>query len=176
MKKIIFLIAIAVLSFSAGLQAQTKIGYTNVELILNYMPETEAIEKQMETLEKKLAEALEVKQKYYQQKLQEYMQAEQTGKLTDAQKQAAAQGLQGLEAEIQQQLGAAQQKLFAKRMEMLKPLQDKMQNAIDQVAKEEGYEYILNQAVGQGIPSIIYGDESHDVTMKIANKLGLKVE
>ena len=176
MKRILTLGCLMLLLASAGLQAQTKIGYTNVELILAYMPETKNIEKELGTLESKIQEQLGVKQKYYQQKLSEFMEAKEKGILNEAQEQAAIQALQGLEGEIQQGLQLAEQKLMERRMETLKPLQDKMQGAIDNVAKEGGYTYILNQAVGSGIPSILYGKESDNVTEAIAKKLGISVE
>lgn len=169
----IFFVA-AIIGLAPRAQAQEKIGFTNIELILAYMPETEQIEKQLATMEKKITEQLEIKQKYYQQKLMEYMEKKQKGTLSESEEAAYIKELQKLEGEVQQGLQLAQQKLLQKRMELLKPIQDKMQNAIDQVAKEGGYTYILNQAVGSGIPSILYGAESMDVTEKIAGKLGIK--
>ncbi len=44
------------------------------------------------------------------------------------------------------------------------------------VAKEGGYTYVLNQAVGAGIPSILYGKESDNLTEAIAKRLGIAVE
>jgi outer membrane protein len=169
------------LALCAGgsLQAQPgeKIAFTNVELILAYMPETAAIDKQMETMEAKLSQSLEVKQKYYQQKMMDYVEREQKGPaMTETEKNAAVTELQKLEGEIQANVADAQQKLLAKRMELLGPVQAKMQKAIDEVAVEGGYTYILNQAVGSGIPSILYGDKELDVTTTIAKKLGIKIE
>jgi outer membrane protein len=174
MKKYIILLLIAVAA--QGLWAQ-KIGYTNVELILNYMPETKAIEKEISNIEAAIEKQLEVKQKYYQQKLIEFMEYKQSGKpLTPEMEKAAMTELQRLEGEIQKSLEEAEAKLFKRRMELLKPVQDKLQAAIDGVAKEGGYTYILNQAVGAGIPSILYGKESDNVTTQIAKKLGIAVE
>jgi outer membrane protein len=162
---------------SAWAQSGDKIGFTNIELLLAYLPETKTIDKQMQTMEKKLAESLEVKQKYAQQKMQNYMERMQgDNPLTESEQQAAAAELQKLEGEIQADVQKAQQKMMSKRMELLKPVQDKIQKAIDEVASEGGYTYILNQAVGQGIPSILYGDKNHDLTEKIAKKLGIDVE
>lgn len=158
-------------------QTVTKIGYTNVELILQYMPETKTIEAELSKLEKAISDALEVKQKYYQQKLIEFMEYKQSGKpLSPEMEKAATAELQRLEAEVQRGIQEAENRLMKRRMDLLKPVQDKMQGAIDAVAKEGGYTYILNQAVGAGIPSILYGKESDNVTALIAKKLGIAVE
>ena len=153
-----------------------KIGYTNVELILVYMPETQAMEKQLKTMEEKLLEQLEIKQKYYQTKLLEFMDARESGKYTDEQLQVAAKELEKLQAEVQEGLGKAEQALLQQRMKLLQPIQKKMQDAIDAVAQEKGYTYILNNAMGSGIPTILYGSETSDCTEAIAKKLGIETQ
>jgi outer membrane protein len=163
------------LGMTARAQAPTKVGYTNVELILTYMPETKLIEKELETMETKLGEQLQVKQKYYQQKMMEYMEAKEKNLITPEMDAIAVKELGRLEQEIQTGLQAAQEKLLMRRMAMLKPLQDKIQAAIDGVAKEGGYTYILNNSVGSGVPSILYGADGVDVTVAIAKKLGVEV-
>ena len=163
------------LGMTAFAQAPTKVGYTNVELILTYMPETKLIEKELETMETKLGEQLQVKQKYYQQKMMEYMEAKEKNLINAEMDAIAVKELGRLEQEIQTGLQAAQEKLLMRRMAMLKPLQDKIQAAIDGVAKEGGYTYILNNSVGSGVPSILYGAEGVDVTVAIAKKLGVEV-
>jgi outer membrane protein len=174
MKKYIFILLLAVLCQSAWSQ---KIGYTNVELILQYMPETKAIETELTKLEEAISKSLEVKQKYYQQKLTEFMEYKQSGKpITPEQEKLAMTELQKLEGEVQKGISDAEERLMKRRMDLLKPVQDKMQAAIDGVAKEGGYVYILNQAVGAGIPSILYGRESDNVTTLVAKKLGIAVE
>jgi outer membrane protein len=177
MKKYIFMLLLACLGQMALAQSVTKIGYTNVELILQYMPETKAIETELGKLEAAISKQLEVKQKYYQQKLTEFMEYKESGKpLTPEMEKAATTELQRLEGEIQKGIADAEEKMMRRRMDLLKPVQDKMQGAIDAVAKEGGYTYILNQAVGQGIPSILYGKESDNITTLIAKKLGIAVE
>ena len=161
--------------FGMVAMAQTKVGWTNVELILTYMPQTKLIEKELSTFEGKLGEQLQVKQKYYQQKMQEYMEAKEKGILTPEMDGIATKELQRLGGEVESGLQAAQEKLMMRRMTLLKPVQDGIQAAIDAIAKEGGFTYILNNSVGSGVPSILYGQESEDVTVRIAKKLGIEV-
>lgn len=174
MKKIIILmVLVAGVSLFGNAQ---KVGWTNVELLLAYLPETEAMEKQLASLEKSALEQLEIKQKYYQQKMLEYMELKNAGKLSDAMDQAAQTELTKLQGEIQEGVKLAELKLVEKRMELLKPIQEKMQKAIDDVAKEQGYTYVLNNAMGSGIPTILYGGDDNDLTKPIADKLGIETE
>lgn len=169
------LIVVFFLMLGFSVQAQTKVGFTNVELILTYMPETKLLEKELETMEKKLMEQLQVKQKYYQQKMLEYMEAKEKGLINAEMDAIAVKELGRLEEEVQVGIQSAQEKLLMRRMTLLKPVQDKIQAAIDGVAKEGSYTYILNNSVGSGVPSILYGLESEDVTVRIAKKLGIEV-
>jgi outer membrane protein len=176
-KKYILFVLLGLVALAGKSQGALKIGYTNVELILQYMPETKSIETELGKLEDMISKALEVKQKYYQQKMIEFMEYKQSGKpITPEMEKAAMTELQKLEAEIQKGLAEAEERMLKRRMELLKPVQDKLQGAIDAVAKEGGYTYILNQAVGAGLPSILYGKESDNVTTLIAKKLGIAVE
>ena len=176
MKKFTWILFLMAITAFGSVQAQTKIGYTNVELILAYMPETKAMEKTLADLEKRIGEQLEVKQKYYQQKTLEFVEAQQSGQYTESQMQVAATELGKLEKEVQEAVQLAQQQLLKKRMEMLNPIQAKMQKAIDDVAKEGGFTYVLNNAMGSGIPSILFGEDSTDLTEAIAKKLGINTE
>ena len=59
--------------------SQSKIGYTNIELVMAYMPESKSIEQQLQTYQKKLAEKLKVKDDYVKQKYQEHMEKKERG-------------------------------------------------------------------------------------------------
>jgi len=171
--KLLFAVLLTAMCLSAS--AQTKVGWTNIELVMTYMPETKLLEKELEAMEAKLGEQLQIKQKYYQQKLLEYMEAKEAGKITPEIDEIAVKELTRLQEEIQGGLKSAEDKLIMRRITLLKPLQDKIQAAIDAVAKEGGYTYILNNSVGSGVPSILYGAEGQDVTVAIAKKLGITV-
>lgn len=173
MKKLSLILVLLTIGFFAA-KAQTKIGYTNVELILVYMPETQQMEQKLGAMEKKIQEQLQIKQQYYQQKAMEFLEAQESGTVPDAQMQVAQKELAKLQMEVQKGLQMAEQQLMKKRMELLTPIQNKMQIAIDAVATENGYTYILNNAMGSGIPTILHGNASKDCTEQIAAKLGIK--
>ena len=59
-----------------------------------------------------------------------------------------------------------------KKSQLLSPILNKIQAAIDAVAEENGYTYILNQTSGS---NILYGVKQYDVTDKIAAKLGIEI-
>ncbi|TNF24884.1 MAG: OmpH family outer membrane protein [Deltaproteobacteria bacterium] len=156
--------------------AEPKVGYTNVEALLGYLPESKAMQQQLEVLEKKLLERLQIKERYYQSKLQTYAEMEREQRWPSQEAKAALEReLEKLQKELQDGLKAAEETLARRRRELLAPIQAKFQAAVDAVAVEGGYTYILNQAGGNGVPSILYGVESADVTVAILKKLGIRV-
>ena len=60
-------------------------------------------------------------------------------------------------------------KLDAKRQELFEPINAKVQAAIDAVASENGFTYILD--LGSG--SVLFSKPANDLTTLVLNKLGL---
>lgn len=154
---------------------QVKIGYTNIELILNYMPEMRSVDQGLQTFQKKLAEKLKVKEDYATQKLQEYQELAQANRLSPADKETREKELMKLDQELQKEAGEAEFDLMAKRQELMGPVLEKLQKAIDDVAEGEGYTVILNQTTSAGVSTILYGPEEDDVTERVMTKLGIDI-
>lgn len=172
-------LALAALLFLCGLSApalaQVKIGYTNVELILAYMPESRAVEKGLQTFEQKLATKLKAQEGFAQGKLAEYQDLEARGKLTPEQRAERERELQKLDEELKKAGADAEYELATKRQQLLDPVLQKLQNAIDEVAKAGGYTLVLNQTTSAGVSTILYGPPEDDLTERILTKLGIPV-
>ena len=63
----------------------------------------------------------------------------------------------------------AQESLAKKENEILKPIIDKAKKAINDVAKEKGYDYILDTGLGM----VLYASDSEDILPLVKKKLGL---
>ena len=163
-----FAVATSLTSF-----AQVKIGYTNVEIVLMSMPEAKTMEGSLTTFQKKLTEKIQVKDAYVKQKYQEYLVAKERG-MEEAEQKRLEEELLRLDEEVQKMAAQAEYDLMAKRQELLEPVLKKMQDAIDAVAAEGGYTYILNQTTSAGVSTILYGPDEADVTKPLFAKLGLK--
>lgn len=157
---------------SSSLKAQTKVGYTNVELLLAYYPETKAVDQKLQTLQKKLGEQLQISEQYFKSKLAEYYEKTESpqGFSSPAEQQQMEAELQKLDAEIQKKAQEAESSLIQKQAEFMTPIMEKFQIAINEVAEEGNFTYILNQTTGM---NILYGLETMDVTQQLASKLGI---
>ncbi|MBT3221971.1 MAG: OmpH family outer membrane protein [Proteobacteria bacterium] len=153
---------------------EISIGYTNVELVLMYMPETRQMEQNLQTYEQRLQQQFQTKQDYYQNKLSEYLEKQQMGLSPDDERSLAVE-LTSLDNEIQQFAAEAEQKLVDKRGELMKPIVEKLQQAIDDVAKEKGYDYVLNQSNSGGVSLLLYGPSENDITEDLMKKLGIAI-
>ena len=91
----------------------------------------------------------------------------QEGTMSPKQQQEAAAKLQVREEEIGQFEQSMMADLQKKRGELLEPIYESINNAIKEVAEENGYTFIFDQQV------LLYGQESQDVGAMVKAKLGL---
>jgi outer membrane protein len=61
--------------------------------------------------------------------------------------------------------------LFKQREEKMKPILDRLQQAIQAVAQEKKFAIVLDRSAG-GV--VLYGENSYDLTDAVAAKLGLR--
>jgi hypothetical protein len=56
---------------------------------------------------------------------------------------------------------------------LIKPLQDKVYDAVQNVAKKEGYAYIFDKSGGA---LMLYADQKYDKTLEVMEALGIPTE
>nr|HMU05608.1 OmpH family outer membrane protein [Saprospiraceae bacterium] len=66
---------------------------------------------------------------------------------------------------------SSQQKIYEKSEELLKPIQDKVNQAIKDVAAENGFLYIFDSS--QGL--VLYADPTADASKLVKAKLGINL-
>ena len=85
----------------------------------------------------------------YQTKLQKYEQEAPTA--GDALNDTRSKEMQDMGNRIQQFQQTAQKELGQKEMDLYKPIMEKAQKAIQKVAKEKGFNYVLDATTGSGL-------------------------
>lgn len=159
--------------------AQDKLGHANVELILNYMPESKSMNQSLQTYQKQLAKQLQVKEDYARTKLTEYQAYMQehpnATPESDPQVRSKQEELQKLDNEIRTEATKSEEKLMKKRQDLLAPIVEKLKAAIDKVAVAEGYTYVFNSVDGSGVSIILKGPEEDDLTRRIMTELGINI-
>ena len=171
MKKIFKALLLGVLLFvlSGVAEAQMKIAYVNSAEILEAMPESAKIRKDLENYYGELQSQLQTMLTEYQNKVQDY-EANQAS-MSNLVKQSKEKEIVDMENRIQQFRASADEELSSKQEELLKPVLDKVQNAINAVGKEKGYTYVLDLATGA---AVYVGTDAVDYTKDVKAKLGIK--
>jgi len=162
----IALVAVMLFAASATLSAQ-KFGYVNSSEILAAMPSMKAAESNLEALQKQLQKQGQNMVQKFQTDLQALQEKAAAGELTPKQQQEESAKME----KRQQDIGSFEQKMITdlqeKRAELLKPIYDSINTAIEAVAKENGYQFIFDQQV------LLYGEEAADVSAMVKSKLGM---
>lgn len=164
---IAFLLLIA---FSTVTQAQDKlkIGHINSNDLLLLMPERASAEKQLQDFAKTLETQMMSMGAEYEQKLTEYQTNAKI--MADPVREAKEEELASLEKRIRDFQVKAQESISKKEAELMEPMIDKANEAIQAVAKENGYSYILDTSSGM----ILHFPETADILPLVKTKLGLQ--
>jgi len=173
MKKylIVLLISAVVLSLSVSAQEKLKIGHINSQELFAAMPEMDSAQKKLEKIASDHENVLEEMSVEFNKKFENYRNAMDAGTLSDlarASKEAELEDLQNRIATFRQ---TAEQDIQQKRMEIFTPVQEKALNAVNSVAEEHGFTYILDTGAG----GVVYADPgAEDILQLVKAKLGLQ--
>jgi outer membrane protein len=170
MKKLFKVALVAVCIVFAGniAKAQVKIGYINMDQLVEAMPETKVAMASITAYNKQFIDVLTSMNTEYQSKGQAYQAQRAT--MTDAIRTSKEAELADLQKRLQDEQTTAQQQVDAKRNELGKPIIDKARAAAAEIAKEKGYTYVINSAQ----TDLIVSPPGDDLMPAAKAKLGLK--
>ena len=168
MKRFIGIATLAIFVATAGYSQNLKFGHINSDELIQALPEFDSATVKLENLRQELVNALELMQVELNNKSDAYQK--ESKNLTDIVRQTKEQELIDLNRRIQDFQTNAQEQLQNKQVEMFQPIYAKVDKAIKDVGKENGYIYIFS------IGSVLYVDEtkSTNVMPLVRTKLGLK--
>jgi outer membrane protein len=174
MKNRIFslVLTLVVLSLTSNnIQAQSvEIGYADPEIIITYMPEYALVQNQMAVEYRTSQEALQALAEDFQERVDKYQKQQP---LLSAERQAEREGELGqLQAEIQGAAARKDEELATRQEELMAPLLQKVQDAIDAISKEKGLDIVIRS------PALLYvnPDRVVNINVDIAKHLGIEIE
>ena len=143
-------LAIAIVLFiGTQVSAQTKVAHIDVQALMTSMPEMKTAQDQMKKIQETYDKDYKNMVTEYQTKLQKYEQESATA--GDALNETRTKEMQDMGNRIQQFQQTAQKELSQKEMDLIKPIMEKAQAAIKKVAKEKGFNYVLDSTTGSGV-------------------------
>lgn len=167
MKKLI--IPFLFLFAAIPLFAQVKIGYINSEAIMKELPEAQDAQRKLDNLVQEWQAELRKLESEWKQKYDAYdrdklimsdqLRAEKEKELVD---------LENRIMQYREQKFGQNGELFQKQEEFMKPIQNKIFNALEKIAKEEGFDFVFDKS---GEILLLYANEKYDLTNKVLEAL-----
>ncbi|MCM1532627.1 MAG: OmpH family outer membrane protein [Bacteroides sp.] len=169
MKKILLAAAVAAALVFCGNRAcaQGKIGHINAMELIQQMPEADSVQNALQAYAKDLQDNIATMQTEVQNKYAEYQNNQ--SQWSELIKQTKAKEIQDMQVRLQEFSAQAEEDYQQKTQELLAPLSDKVKAAIEAVAREGKFAYILDS----GNSTVFFGSEAIDVTSLVKKKLGL---
>ena len=171
MKAVKYTVLLATLLVGTFQLNAQKFGYINSSGLLEEMAEIKEANSNLETLQKQLQSKGQKMLQDFQLEYTELENKVKRGEIAPAQQQVEEQKLQVKQEEILAYEKEIQNQMATKQETLYKPILDKVNKAIEDVAKENGYTYIFDTSPGIGV--ILYSDQTADVTTMVKGKLGI---
>ncbi|HEX2684770.1 MAG TPA: OmpH family outer membrane protein [Ferruginibacter sp.] len=170
MKKFLIL-ATCFLLIAAGTQAQ-RYAIIDSKYILDKLPEYKDAQKMLDQFSEQWQQEIDQRQALMDKMYKDY-DAEQV-MLSDVLKKKREDELYNKEKELrdlQKKRFGFEGDLFKKRQELIKPIQDRVYNAVQKLATEKQYDFILDKS--EGI-TVIFADPKLDRSADVLRNLGVK--
>jgi outer membrane protein len=171
MKKTLFAVFL-LLGFALAGSAQARYAVVDTKYILDKMPEYKDAQKKLDLTSQQWQKEIDNKQAGLDKMYKDY-DAEQV-MLSDTLKKKREDELFNREKEVrdlQRKRFGFEGDLFKLRQELVKPIQDKVYNAIQQLAVNRIYDFILDKS--EGI-TVIFADPKLDKSEDVLKLLGIK--
>ena len=164
MKKLL-IVAIAFVFASCN---QTKVAYIDIEVLMKDYEATKELETSLKAKQEVMAKELDSIGAPFQLKVQQYYQNQQ--KMSAQKRAQTEQALQQEQQFLQSKQQEASQLLQKENLEMSEIITKRVDSFVGDFAKLKGYKLVLGTS-GQG--TVLYGDESLNVTIEILEILNL---
>ncbi|MEO8720637.1 MAG: OmpH family outer membrane protein [Ginsengibacter sp.] len=161
----ILLISTGIFGISTSTNAQ-KIGYISADEVIQLMPEAATVQTQLDQYQQSLYQNAQDKQNALNEAVAKFIKDSST--MSASLKEVKRGDLQKQSQELAGEQQRIQNDFEQKRQELSVPIQKKLQTAIEAVAKENGYTYVMPTQ------ALIIMPPGNDIGPLVIKKLGLK--
>ncbi|MCX7606139.1 MAG: OmpH family outer membrane protein [Bacteroidia bacterium] len=159
-------------AFWLGILSAQKVGFVDSQALLERMPEYKAAEQEIERLTQQWQKEIDDLYARVEQLFQQYR--EQEPLMSPEMKRRKQEEIESEERkarELQRKRFGPNGDLFKQREEKMKPVLDRLQQAIQATAQEKKFAIVLDRSAG-GV--VLYGETGYDLTEAVAARLGLR--
>ncbi len=162
-------VAVFALALLASANAQSKIAWINSQAIMDKLPEALDAQRQLDNIVADWQNELAKMQNEWQKKYDEYDKKKLI--LTDQLRAQSEKDLQDLEkkiADYRTKKFGQNGELFQKQNELMKPVQNKIFKVVQDIAKENDYDYVFDKSADI---LMLYSNDKYDLTMKVLERV-----
>lgn len=145
-----------------------KIAYVNGDSILFHYKEFKKESEAMEIKQRNAEEQLQSKGAALEREIVAYQQKAQTGTMTGKEMEAREKYLSTRQEAILAERDKMAQEIMKETAEINKRLQAVMQDKLNEIKKQEGYDFILSYVEGG---PVLVADEKYDITDRVLKEL-----
>jgi len=152
--------------------AQLKIGYVDSNTIMDKLPDAQDARQKLDALVKQWQDELNKKEADWKTKYDDYEKRKLI--MTDQTRSETETELMNMEKDIsdyREKKFGTNGELFQKQDELMKPVQNKIFTAIQDIAKDEDLDFVFDRS---GDVMLLYAKEEYDITNKVLDKLKLE--
>lgn len=161
-----FFILIAVLLFGTSASFAQKYGHVDANSIFLAMPGADTLQTALAAYQSELEAEYNTMYTEFQTKYEKFNK--EAGTMSTAVRQLREKELTDLQQRITAFEESLQDFMQQRQIELMTPFQDKIIQAIQDVAKENGYAYIFDSK------NLLYSEGGDDVSELVKKKLGIK--
>jgi outer membrane protein len=161
--------ALLLAAIALSAPAQSKIGHINSESIMQTLPEAIDAQKTLDGLVSQWEAELQKMQADWKKKFEDYDKKKLI--LTDQARADQEKDLRSLDQAVQDYRNrkfGQNGELFQKQNEVMKPIQNKIFQVLEDIAKEDGYDYVFDKS-GQIL--LLYASDKNDLTTKVIQRM-----
>lgn len=152
-------------------QNTQKIGHADWEYIFSHLPEYKQIETDLKTYEMQLQNQLKLKSQEFDSKYKSYQSL--PADTPEAIRKDKESELAYLQENLENFRRNAQASIEKKQHELINPVFTKVGQAIEAVATEHGYSYIINPQMLSGGDVLLFSDQKYNISNLVLKKLGV---
>jgi len=170
-KKFVFLFLLFSI-FPAASFSQLKIGYVDSDTIMDNLPDVQDARQKLDAIIQDWQNELNKMDADWKAKYDDYQKRKLI--MTDqtrAEVEAELVTLENKTSDFREKKFGSNGELFQKQDELMKPIQNKIFNVIQQIAKEEDFDYIFDRS---GDIMLLFAKEEYDLTSKVLERLNME--
>ncbi|MEJ6492453.1 MAG: OmpH family outer membrane protein [Flavobacteriales bacterium] len=166
------LLILALFVFGTSFAFSQKYGYIDSDYILNKMPDYSEAKTKLDKLAERWTKEIEERMELVTRKKADYAREEVL--LPDEEKTKRLAEITRLETEtleMQKLRFGVKGDYFSKRQELIKPIQDKVYDAMQKVASKRNYSFVFDKA---NQSNLVYADSKYDLSDEVLKELDIK--